>query len=248
MIDSQAIFENIRVVLVEPSHPGNIGAVARAMKTQFLQSLWLVRPRRFPAAEATMRASGADDLLEQANVVGRLEDALADCRLVVGASARRREMAVPDVSPRDGAALLAAEAAGGPVALVLGRESAGLTNQELGHCHHVAHIPANPTYASLNLAAAAQVFSYEIHLAVNALADAAPDLSAFDEPATGADMRRFYAHLEEQLVAIGFLNPDAPKKLMPRLRRLFNRARLEKSEVQILRGILTAVEKRSGER
>lgn len=235
---------NIRIVLVGTSHPGNIGATARAMKTMGLEQLYLVAPEVFPHADASARASGADDLLARARRCESLDQALAGCRLVVGASARRRSLSWPEVDPRQCAARVVAEARGGPVAVIFGRERTGLTNEELERCHLLVHIPANPDYSSLNLAAAVQIIAYEIHRAGLAAAPE-PGIPTDEEqtPADAAEMAGFYQHLEKVLVELEFLNPDQPKHLMRRLKRLFNRARPDQREVNILRGILTATER-----
>ena len=237
-------FPHIRIVLVGTTHPGNIGAAARAMKNMYLSRLYLVDPQRFPDAEATSRASGADDVLAGASVCSSLEQALSGCSLVIGASARLRTIAWPQAGAREGARLAVDEARrGGEVALVFGREHSGLTNEELERCNYLMHIPANPEYSSLNLAAAVQVAAYEVMMA-----DASDDQAPTEEeepPATADELHHFYGHLERALVDIGFLDPANPRLLMRRLRRLFNRVRLEKTEVNILRGILTEAQKRA---
>ena len=229
----------VRIVLVGTTHPGNIGATARAMHTMGLDQLCLVAPVVFPSPEATARAAGADEILARARICAGLEEALADCRFVIGASARLRALPWPAVSPREAAARLLAEAARGEAAVVFGRESSGLTNDELARCHALLHIPSNPEYSSLNLAMAVQIVAYELRLA--ALGEIEP-LERVDPLASLDDLERFYEHLERTLVAAGFLNPDNPRHLMLRLRRLFNRALPEDKEVRILRGILTALE------
>lgn len=233
-------FSNVRVVLIETSHPGNIGAVARAMKNMFLSRLFLVNPLVFPHADATARASGADDLLQRAQVCGSLEEAVAGCSLVLGASARLRRIDWPTLDAR-GCGLRVAEtvAGGGEVALVFGRENSGLSNEELDRCNFLVHIPSNPEYSSLNLGAAAQVIAYEVAMALGA---GLPPGEG-EEKASAAEMDRLYVHLEQALVDIGFLDRENPRQLMRRLRRLFNRAELEKTELHILRGILTAAQK-----
>lgn len=232
---------NLRVVLVNTTHPGNIGASARAMKTMGITHLSLVNPQGFPCAEATARAAGADDLLYQAQVAQTLDEALADCTLVVGSSARRRDLSSPMLGPRECAELVAQHSPGGPVALLFGQERIGLTNEELDRCHAYVQIPTDASFSSLNLAAAVQVLCYEMRMwqAHDSVVDL-PD----SRLATGADMDRLYTHLEAVLVALEFLDPAKPRRLMRRLRRLFNRARLEDNEVNILRGILAAVESR----
>ncbi|MDO9370991.1 MAG: tRNA (cytosine(32)/uridine(32)-2'-O)-methyltransferase TrmJ [Gammaproteobacteria bacterium] len=228
---------SIRIVLVNTSHPGNIGACARAMKTMGLSALTLVQPKIFPSAEAVARAAGAEDILDNASVCDSLEQALSGCVLVIGSSARARTIEWPLLTPRACAARLVQEAAHAPVALVFGREHSGLSNEELDRCHFLTRIPANPDFASLNIASAVQVFAYEIFLAHGAPLRAAEDHS----PVGAEQMELFYAHLEQVLVQTGFLNPRIPKKLMRRLRRLFNRARPDQNEMNILRGMLTEV-------
>jgi tRNA (cytidine32/uridine32-2'-O)-methyltransferase len=230
---------NIRTVLVETSHPGNIGAAARAMKTMCLKRLYLVRPRFYPHAEASARAAGAVDVLAGAVVCDSLDEALSGARLVIGTSARSRSLEWPQLNPRDCAARIIAESAAGEVALVFGRERTGLTNVELDRCHFVTTIPCNPAYRSLNLAAAVQVMCYELMMSAGGAAGA--DASRPAEPLAPADeVELFYRHLEQTLIALQFLDPANPRHLMRRLRRLFNRIRLTRNEVNILRGILTA--------
>jgi|SRR5215469_1102594 len=229
----------IRIVLVETSHPGNIGAAARAMKTMALTRLMLVNPAEFPHADASARASGATDLLEKAVVVKTLDEALQGCALVAGTSARRRGLGPPELTPRECAARLAADAAVNDVALLFGRERTGLTNEELARCHFLVSIPANPEYASLNIASAVQVLAYELRLALGTAPVAAESGAT---PATVEEMERLYAHLEKLALETGFLDPANPKHLMRRLRRLFNRAQPDQNEVHILRGLLSALQ------
>ena len=231
---------NIRIVLVNTSHPGNIGAAARAMKNMGLSELVLVEPATFPHADATARASGADDLLQGAKVCDSLAEAIDGCTLVFGASARLRSLPWPIVEPREMAQQVVTESAQSPVAIVFGREHSGLTNAELEACNALVHIPCNQDFSSLNIAAAVQVLCYEVNLAAGAGTAKAEDDS---EIATSDELERFHQHLEETLVEIDFLDPDKPRLLMRRLKRLFNRARLEQTEVNILRGILTATQK-----
>lgn len=230
---------NIRIVLLNTSHPGNIGATARAMKTMSLDALWLVNPKQFPHADATARASGADDVLAHATVCTHLDAALEGCNLVVGASARTRSIPCPVLTPRECAALVAAEGDQGRVAVLFGCEQSGLSNAEMDRCHYLVQIPANPEYGSLNLAAAVQVISYEFYArhAGTYAAAVRPDY----RPVSADEMERYYVHLEETLVALDFLDPENPRQLMRRLRRLYNRARPDENEINILRGILTAV-------
>lgn len=236
----------VRIVLVETSHPGNIGASARAMKTMGLDDLVLVAPRDFPSADATARASGADDVLAHARVVDSLADAIADCGFVAGASARMRRLSWPEVNPRLGAAALWEHSPDTSVAMVFGPEHSGLTNEDLGRCNRVVHIPANPAYSSLNVAMAVQVLCYELRMAgferQDPVDDEARALAAREAPpATGAELEGFYRHLETALNAAGFLKPDHPRQLKLRLRRIFQRSGLDRNEVNILRGVLTAL-------
>lgn len=229
----------IRIVLINTSHPGNIGSAARAMKTMGLEALYLVSPKHFPHADATMLAAGADDLLMKAKVVDSFDEAIADCKLVIGASARSRSLSWPMLDPRECGVKLAAESKQNPVALVFGREDKGLTNEELQHCHYHVQISASPVYSSLNLAAAVQVLCYEIKRAMDNKVHLENVINT--DLATVEEMEGFYQHLEEVLLAIEFIKPQHPNRIMPRLRRLFNRARLDKVEVDILRGVLTEV-------
>lgn len=233
---------NVRIVLVGTTHPGNIGAAARAMHTMGLSRLYLVNPKHFPCAEATARASGADDLLAQAEVYESLPQAIAGCRIVFGMSARSRNISWPSLEARACGALAAAEAVAGEVAMVFGREHSGLSNAELDYCNYLVHISTNPEYGSLNLAAAVQVIAYEVRMAV--MAGTCLPLKSPTElpPALTDEIEGFLRHLEQTLVEIGFLDPSRPRLLMRRLRRLFFRARLDVQEVNILRGILTAAQ------
>ena len=237
MTSKPDLLPQYRIVLCQTSHPGNIGAAARAMKTMGLSQLYLVQPRKFPHADATAMATGAADLLEQAVICTTLAEALAGCAFAIGLSARRRELSHELVTVREAAAEAASIAATEQtVALVFGTEMSGLTNEELDLCQLLAMIPANPQFSSLNLAAAVQVMSYELRQAApdgNRLPDTVPAPLASSE-----DTERLYRHLEETLIGIGFLNPTEPGRLMQRVRRIYARARLEKEEVNILRGIL----------
>ncbi|RMD71732.1 MAG: RNA methyltransferase [Gammaproteobacteria bacterium] len=238
------MFERIRFVLMDTSHPGNIGAAARAMKTMGLSRLYLVHPRHFPSAEATARASGADDVLARAVVCQSLEEAIQGCTLVCGTSARSRHMPWPEMEARACARKAIEEAREGEVALVFGGEHSGLSNEALDRCQFLVTIPTHPGYRSLNLGAAVQVMAYEILMAAHV-----PMEKEHPEPlARAEEVEGFFRHLESALVAIGFLDPRHPKKLMRRLRRLFHRARLERTEVHILRGILRACQQNSPHR
>ena len=240
--------EGVRIVLVGTSHPGNIGAVARAMWSMGLAQLILVRPKVFPSAEATVRAAGADALLYHARVCDSLETALADCAWVVGTSVRSRRLQLPRLTPRSFAAKAAEEARHGQVALVFGREQAGLSNRELDQCQAVASVATNPDFNSLNLAAAVQVFTYELQLAFcDGAFDPAPGSSHEDAgTTTAADLEGLYTHMEQALTDIGFYDRKAPKLLMRRLRHFYARARPDRTELNILRGILTASQRAAG--
>ena len=236
-------FPKIRIVMVETSHPGNIGAAARAMKNMCLERLYLVTPRRFPDEEATARASRADDILEAATVCDTLQQALAGCSMVFGASARSlRSLPWPQLDARATAELVAQQGTETEVALVFGREHSGLTNEELGLCNYLLHIPTNEEFSSLNVAAAIQVVSYELMMARSG-AWQAPASNKEDEAASAEEVEGMIEHMERVMVCSGFLDPDNPRQLMRRMRRLFNRAQVEKTEVNILRGLFSAVEK-----
>lgn len=239
----------IRIVLSRTSHPGNIGAAARAMKTMGLARLYLVSPKHLPEEQATAMASGADDVLAGATVVETLEQALEGTQLAVAMTARRRDLSAPILWLREAAAEAATAAQQGEVALVFGNETAGLSNQETDLCQRLAMIPANSEYSSLNLAAAVQVACYELRLAGLELAGgvgAPPPTNEAGAPATHEEVEGLIGHLEAAAVASGFLDPAQPKRLIPRMRRMFARAAPEKDEVQILRGMLAALmDKRS---
>lgn len=225
-------------MLVRTSHPGNIGAAARAMKTMGLHRLYLVNPARFPDPQADAMASGAGDVLASAQVCGSLAEALSGAVLACGTSTRKREIMARWLTPEQAAPELLAEAAAGrETALVFGNETYGLSNAELGQCQALLTIPASAAYSSLNLAAAVQVLSYELRRqALGAAVWPEPVLEAADL----LEVERFYADLERTLAALGFLDPASPKRLMPKLRRLFSRTRLAREEINILRGILSS--------
>jgi tRNA/rRNA methyltransferase len=229
------------VVLSRPSHPGNVGGAARAMKTMGFADLRLVAPKRFPDPEAVALASGAQDVLAAARVHERLDEAIGDSVLAVGFSSRSRDLSHAPRALRAAAPEILAAAQNGRVALVFGNETFGLTNEELGRCQMLARIPANPAYESLNLAAAVQVACYEIAAAA---AMHAPLAGATREPARVEDMEALFAHWEAAMVESGFLDPAEPKRLMERMRRLFARAGLEREEVKFLRGMLASFERR----
>ena len=230
--------KNIRTVLCGTVHPGNIGAAARALKTMGLAQLHLVAPQHFPDPQAEWLASGATDVLRNAQVCASLDEALAGSAFAVACTARRREISVPRVSAREAAARIVEVARAQPAALVFGNETFGLTGAEIGKFQLLATIPANSRYSSLNVAAAVQVMAYELRIA--ALGQEQPRAPA-RRLATFEEIEGFYAQLERTMIETGFLNPGHPKKLMPRLRRVFGRAQLEKEEVNILRGVLKAL-------
>ena len=235
-----AQLRDIRIVLVEPSHPGNIGGAARAMKTMGLSDLAIVRPKRFPDPQAEWRAASAIDVLDAARVVDRLDDGIADCGLVAGTSTRSRRIPWPTLEAADFAAHVTSNGLGGkPAAILFGREVSGLTNDELRRCNWHVVIPANPAYSSLNLAMAVQVVCYELRKA-----HAAEPPPNWDRPlASVAQMAGFYEHLERVLVDIEFQTANTPQQAMTRLRRLFGRIGVDETEVAILRGVLTHVER-----
>ncbi len=234
------MLSRVTIVLVEPTHPGNIGATARAMKNMGLTRLHLVSPLHFPSADATSRASGADDILENAVVFSGLDEAIADCQLVVGASARLREIPWPEITPKACADLVAQQSTSGEIAILFGREHSGLTNNELDRCQYILTIPCNPAFSSLNIAAAVQIVTYELF--VKSLTVTPITQSTTSEYATAAELELFYEHLHKTLNTIGFIHPDKSRSIMRRIRRLYTRTRLEKKEIDILRGILSATQ------
>lgn len=251
------MLENILFVLIETSHPGNIGSAARAINTMGLQRLCLVNPQEYPSVKATARASGAHGLLAQAEIHPCTESAIAKSTLVIGASARDRRLSWPELSPREMADLVTSHVSktGTEVAILFGRENNGLSNEELALCHYLVQIPANPAYSSLNLAAAVQVLAYEIRMSYlacnqhsNVILGKEPEsdkgLLKMDSPLANQDsMNRMYVHLHRVLSELSFINEKQPDKLIRRIKRLFNRAQMEEKEVQIIRGILSAIEK-----
>jgi tRNA (cytidine32/uridine32-2'-O)-methyltransferase len=238
----------IRIVLVNTSHPGNIGGAARAMKNMGLAELYLVEPREYPAPRAVWRAAGARDVLANAKIVGSVDEAIKDCGLVIGTSARERRIPWPLINPRECGDKIWQEAKSHQVALLFGREDRGLTNSELQKCHYHVHIPSNPDYSSLNLATAVQVLSYEIRMASLARKDGKlPEMNEWDQPlATADELELFHAHLATTMADLKFYDPDNPKQLLTRMRRLFNRTRMDKMEVSMLRGLLSAAQRKRG--
>lgn len=237
-------FDRIRIIMVNTSHPGNIGGAARAMKNMGLSQLYLVEPKEYPAEKAVWRAASALDVLDKAVVVDSLDEAIADCSLVIGTSARERRIPWPMLTPRECGEKSWAESASADVAIVFGREDRGLTNDELKKCHYHVHIPSNPDYSSLNIAAAIQVLCYEIRMAHLTVEQGKPiSYDDWDVPrAKSQDLEYFYTHFEEALVKLEFLEADNPRQTMTRLRRLFNRIRMDEMELSIMRGILTAIQ------
>jgi tRNA (cytidine32/uridine32-2'-O)-methyltransferase len=239
--------KNIRIVLIDTSHPGNIGAAARAMKNMGLDKLYLVAPKKFPDDQAVWRASSAGDVLDKAVVCETLDEAIEGCELVLGASARDRSMPWPVMDPRQSAETVMSEPEQHQVAILFGREDRGMTNEELQRCHFHLQIPANPEYTSLNIGAAVQVVCYELRMAMlnkAGLKEAWDWDKEWDIEAASADeMRYFLEHFEETLIALEVINPKRPRQLMPRMKRLFIRSRMDQMEVSILRGVLTATQK-----
>ena len=239
-----ANFANIRIVLVNTTHPGNIGGAARAMKNMGLSRLYLVAPKEFPSDKAVWRSAGATDLLDDAVVVDTLDEAIGGCSLVVGTSARERRIPWPLLDPRECGENVWVEAGHHEVAIVFGREDRGLTNEELHKCNYHVHIPANEEYSSLNLATAVQVICYEIRMAflAHTAGKTLPNHSWDMPPADATALENYYGHLEQTLVELGFLDPENPKQTMTRLRRMYNRVRMDQMELNILRGVLTAMQ------
>lgn len=244
MADDPACLSKVRIVLSRTSHPGNIGAAARAMKTMGLSRLYLVQPKQFPHPDASALASGADELLETAVQCESLDEALAGTVMAVAATARNRDLSHPVVACREACGKLVGATAQGQVAVVFGTERTGLTIAEVNKCGLIATIPTGGEYASLNLAQAVQVFAYELMMASELWESAALRAAAKNmvNVATHDEVEHFYEHLERVMYETRFLDPDQPGRMMQRLRRLFARARLEKEEVNILRGILSAMQ------
>lgn len=240
--------DDIKFVLVRPTHPGNIGATARAMTTMGLSNLSLVAPKEYPSEVASARAAGADQVLDGANVAASLEEAIADCGLVVASTARERTTRWPTHNPREAMAKVFHNSRVCKVAVVFGQERSGLSNEELDCCQFMVKIPTNQDYSSLNIASAVQILAYELRLAH--LADATGTMDKGIEkmnhpngaPPSGDQIRRFYMHLEEVLFDINFVKTKTATKLMRKLIRLFNRAIMTQEELNILRGIMTAIQ------
>lgn len=244
------LLQRLRIVLVETSHPGNIGATARAMKCMGLTRLYLVQPpATFPGADATVRAAGADDLLSQAVICDSLGEAISGCGLVLGTTARSRSIDWPVLSPEQSAERALAAAVDDDVALLFGRERSGLNNEEIDYCNAVINIPTNPDFSSLNLASAVQVVSYAMRVAALQLVESAAEAKEPRTPlATHEQLELLHAHFERCMTQVEFFDPAKPRRLLRRLRRLFNRAGLDENELNILRGFLAAVETKTADK
>ncbi len=240
------MLNQIKIVLCFTSHPGNIGAAARAMKTMGLSQLVLVSPKDFPSEEAMVRSSGALNILDNAKVVKTVEEAVEDCRLVIGTSSRNRTLPWPLIEPREMAQIIHEKPQSHPVAILFGRESVGLLNEELQLCNYHVNIPANPEYMSLNLASAVQIISYELRLK-ELMADSTQqqeiELKESELNATSEQVDGLYKHLEQTMISTEFYDPDNPKLLSSRVRRLFAKSQLNQGEVNILRGFLSSIDK-----
>ncbi len=234
-LDKPQILNNVRVVLSHTTHPGNIGAAARAMKTMGLSHLYLINPRYFPDPQATAMAAGADDILENATVCTSIDEALHGVVFTAAMTARMRDISLEVKAPRQAMSELLQHAGNQPVGLLFGTEMSGLTNEEMGRAQLLVHIPVNPEFSSLNLAAAVQVLAYELHVAIQGELPAAQEIP----PASHEQLEGLYEHMEQTLQEIGFFTSHNPARLMQRLRRLYARARLEREEVNLLRGILS---------
>ncbi|MCP1440068.1 tRNA (cytidine32/uridine32-2'-O)-methyltransferase [Erwinia persicina] len=242
------MLHNIRIVLVETSHTGNMGSVARAMKTMGLTNLYLVNPLVKPDSQAIALAAGASDVIGEAHIVDTLDEALAGCSLVVGTSARSRSLPWPMLDPRECGIKSVQEGQQAPVALVFGRERVGLTNEELQKCHYHVAIAANPEYSSLNLAMAVQIIAYEVRMAfLQSQETTQPDYEESPYPLVD-DLERFYQHMEQMMVRSGFIREGNPGQVMSKMRRLYTRARPERDELNILRGMLSSLEKPKSEK
>ena len=244
------MLQNIRIVLVETSHTGNMGSVARAMKTMGLTNLYLVNPLVKPDSQAISLAAGASDVIGDAKIVDSLDEAIAGCSLVVGTSARSRSLPWPMLDARECGVKSVEESQQAPVALVFGRERVGLTNDELQKCHYHVAIQANPEYSSLNLAMAVQIIAYEVRMAwLQAQEQASPPPQYEESPYPLVDdLERFYQHMEQMMLNSGFIREASPGQVMSKLRRLYTRARPERDELNILRGMLSSFEKRKNDK
>ncbi len=237
------MLSNIRIVLINTFHPGNVGAIARAMKNMGLSNLYLVDPNDYPSDEATSRAAGAVDLLENATIVDTLNEAIADCSLVIGTSARHRTFQLPIMNARECAESVIPEAKEHNVAIVFGRETTGLLNEEIAQCHRQVYIDANQDYPVLNISQAVQIVAYEIWMANQNTKITEQTTPEYPHK---KDMDLFHQHLEETLYGINFIVRNHPGKVLDKLQRFFNRSRPEKQELGILRGVLAAVQREAG--
>jgi len=235
VLNQSKLLSNVRVVLSHTTHPGNIGAAARAMKTMGLSQLYLINPRHFPDPQATAMAAGADDILDNATVCASLNEALQGVVFTAAMTARMRDISLEVKAPRQAVSELLQHVGSQPVALLFGTEMSGLTNEEMGSAQLLVHIPVNPEFSSLNLAAAVQVLAYELHVATQGELPAVREIPL----ATHEQLEGLYGHMEQTLQEIGFFTSHNPARLMQRLRRLYARARLEQEEVNLLRGILS---------
>lgn len=244
------MLSNIRIVLVETSHTGNMGSVARAMKTMGLTNLYLVNPLVKPDSQAIALAAGASDVIGEAHIVDTLDEALTGCSLVVGTSARSRSLPWPMLDPRECGIKSVQEGEQAPVALVFGRERVGLTNEELQKCHYHVAIAANPEYSSLNLAMAVQIIAYEVRMAFLQSQELKAEQSDYEESPYPLvdDLERFYQHMEQMMVKSGFIREGNPGQVISKMRRLYTRARPERDELNILRGMLSSLEKPKGDK
>jgi len=231
----------IKFILFEPSHPGNVGATARAIKTMGFDKLCLINPIEHPHSEARARSSGALDVLLNAEIFDNLHDAIKDCGLIIGTTSRTRRISVPIRSIRETAPSIVAEANKKPVAVIFGPEKSGLINEQIDCCNQLINIPSSESYKSLNLAMAVQIVAYELRLANQAL----PAEIRARNLASSEDIELFYKHLNQVLLETGFLDPKNPKQLMRRLRTLFNRAQMDENEINIMRGILASYTKQT---
>jgi len=242
-IKSDNLLNSVKVVLVGTTHPGNIGATARAMKNMGILDLALVEPKEFPSDVATFRSKAAKDILEKASVHTSLEEAISECELVVGTSARGRTVPWPVLNPREAAEEMHKSSLNGKVAIVFGREDRGLTNEELGLCNFHVHIPSDPEYSSLNLSQAVQILAYEIRLSY--LQDRHVNEEYWDvELANNEQTERLINHMDELMQEVDFYDVENPRKLLVRVRRFFKRSKIDVMEANIFRGLFASIQKK----
>lgn len=242
-IKSDNLLNSVKVVLVGTTHPGNIGATARAMKNMGILDLALVEPKEFPSDVATFRSKAAKDILEKASVHTSLEEAISECELVVGTSARGRTVPWPVLNPREAAEEMHKSSLNGKVAIVFGREDRGLTNEELGLCNFHVHIPSDPEYSSLNLSQAVQILAYEIRLSY--LQDRHVNKDYWDvELANNEQTERLINHMDELMQEVDFYDVENPRKLLVRVRRFFKRSKIDVMEANIFRGLFATIQKK----